>query len=238
MSETTTETPEVDGGQEPQPEAPATVEAVEKQPAESEVAETTEEAPAQEAQEPSEDDNSKWLKSKGIDPNDPDAINKLAKISQDAEKFGHSKAQKASELEKTMGEMSDASAEHAAEQTGQDPEVLKRLQRMEVKEAKRDFFQANPDAAQYESQMAKIAVESGLYGSPEAILNAAYAIAKNQDSSVKSQVKAETLKGLAQKQQSAVPKGNAVTSGTTPKEKPVSEMTIAEIEAKYGFAKR
>ena len=46
MSQTTTETPEVDGGQEPQPEAPALVEAVEKQPAESEVAETAEEAPA------------------------------------------------------------------------------------------------------------------------------------------------------------------------------------------------
>lgn len=238
MSDTITDTPEEQGGVQPQPEATEQVEAVKEQP---EQTEAVVEAPAeeeQEATEPSQDDNSAWLKSKGIDPNDPEAINKLAKSAREAEKAMHQKSQKASELEKTMGEMSDASAEQVAEATGQDPEVLKRLQRIEVRDAKREFFENNPDAAKYEKEMAKIAVEAGLYGTPESIMKAAYAMAKVNDPSSSSQVKQETLKNLAQKQQSAVPQGNAVTSGTTPKEKPASEMSIEELEAKYGFAKR
>lgn len=119
--------------------------------------------------------------------------------------------QKASEMEKTMTGMSDTSAEQQAQATGENPEVIKRLQRMEVKDSVREFFDKNPEARQYEKEMAKIAVESGLYGSPEAILQASYAIAlsKNSDS-VKSQGKREALESLAHKQQAAVPTGNAV----------------------------
>lgn len=237
MSETTTDTPADEGAQVAQPEAAEQVEAVKEQPAE--VTEESQETEVtEETKEPSQDDNSEWLKSKGIDPTDPEAINKLAKSAREAEKAMHQKSQKASELEKTMGEMSDSSAEQVAEATGQDPEVLKRLQRIEVREAKRDFFSQNPDAAKYEKEMAKIATESGLYGTPDAIMKAAYAMAKTNDPTQKSQVREETLKGLAQKQQSAVPRGNAVTTGAAPQEKPVSEMSIKEIEAKYGFAKQ
>jgi plasmid maintenance system antidote protein VapI len=180
------------------------------------VEETTEQ-PAEGEEEPSEpsaDDTSEWLKNKGIDPSDPEAINKLAKSAREAERAMHSKAQKASELEKTMTEMSDASAEQIAQATGQDPEMVKRIQRIEVRDAKRTFFENNPGAAQYEGEMAKIATESGLYGTAEAIMKAAYAIARSQDiDAVKSQAKRETLEGLAHKQQAAVPTGNAVSSG-------------------------
>lgn len=125
------------------------------------------------------------------------------------------KRQKASEMEKTMTEMSDESAEQVAQSTGQDPEVLKRIQRMEVKQSINDFWSNNPDARQYEQQMAKIATESGLFGTPEAILKASYAIARSSDTdSIKSQGKREALESLAHKQQAAVPSGNAVNGAS------------------------
>lgn len=123
------------------------------------------------------------------------------------------KRQRASELEKTMSGMSDESAEQIAQATGQNPEVLKRIQRMEVQNSIRDFWDENPEARPFEAEMAKIAVESGLYGSPEAILKASYAMAAG--GSLKSQGKQEALKSLAHKQQAAVPRGNAVTSSMT-----------------------
>lgn len=125
------------------------------------------------------------------------------------------KRQKASELEKTMTTMSDDSAEQQAQVTGENPEVLKRLQRMEVKDSVRDFFDRNPDARPFEKEMAKIAVESGLYGTPEAILKASYAIAvSNNPDAVKSQGKREALESLAHKQNAAVPIGNAINGAS------------------------
>lgn len=157
----------------------------------------------------------KFAESHGLELDSPNAV-KAAKMAMENQAEFHRTRQKASEMEKTMTTMSDESAAQVAEQTGQDPEVLKRLQRMEVKDSIREFWDNNPEAKQYEGEMAKIAVESGLYGSPEAILKASYAIAmsKNHDA-VKSQGKREALESLAHKQQAAVPTGNAVTAGTT-----------------------
>lgn len=146
--------------------------------------------------------------------------------------------QKATELEKTMTGMSDDSATQVAESTGQDPELLKRLQRVEVRDSIRDFYDANPEARQYEKEMAKIALESGIYGSPEAILKASYAMAlSNHKDAVKSQGGREALEALAQTQQAAVPTGHATTSGA-PKEKPFNELSIPEMEAKLGVVRR
>ena len=126
----------------------------------------------------------------------------------------HQKAQRAKELERSMTELSDESAEQIAMSTGQDPELLKRLQRFEVKSTINDFFVDNPDAKQYEQDMIQEMTNSGLYGSPEAMLKAAYAmaVAKNPDK-VKSQARKETLESLAQKQQASVPTGNATNAG-------------------------
>ena len=161
------------------------------------------------------DDNSKWLAAKGIDPSDPDAINKLAKSAREAERAMHQKAQRASELEKSMTDMSDQSIE-AYTPAGQDPDLLKRVQRFEVKESIRDFFDANPDAKQYEQDMIDEMSNSGLMGSPDAMLKAAYAIAKSKNTkSDSSSVQRQTLENLAQKQQAAVPVGNATTATTS-----------------------
>jgi len=157
----------------------------------------------------------KFAAAKGLEL-DSDNAKKAAKMAMNAEKLMHNKANKASELERTMSTMSDESAEQVAQATGQNPEYLKRLQRMEVKDSIREFWDANPDARQYETEMAQIAVESGLYGSPEAILKASYAMAvANNSNSIKSQGKQEALQSLAQKQQAAVPRGNAVNSSMT-----------------------
>lgn len=180
--------------------------------------ETTETENTQEASsEPSDEDEqlTKFAAAKGVTL-DSDSAKKLAKMAMNAEKAMHSKANRASELERTMSSMGDDAAQRQAQATGENPEVLKRLMSMEVKSSIRDFWDANPDAQQYESEMARIATEAGLYGTPEAILKASYAMAaQNNQGAVKSQGKREALESLAHKQQAAVPTGNAVTSSMT-----------------------
>lgn len=167
-------------------------------------------SPEAKPQEPSTDDTSDWLKKKGIDPSDPEAITKLAKSAREAERAMHAKAQKASELEKTIESQSDEYAEQTALQTGQDPELLKRVQRVEVQSAVRDFFTENPEAREIETEMiAELQKRPYLAGD----LDALYKVVKASDlDSVKSQASKDTLTKLAQNQQAAVPTGNAVNS--------------------------
>ena len=201
----------------------------------------TEEQPEATQQSDDDDDVSKFAQSKGLEL-DSDNARKAAKMAMESEKRMHQATQKSGELEKSMVSMSDKSSEQVAQATGQDPELLKRLNAMEVKSQIRDFFDGNPEAKQYEAAMSKIASEAGLYGSAEAILKASYAMAKASDSgataSVKSQAKRDTLESLAHKQQAAVPRGNATNSDITSKEKPFAELSIAEMEAKLGTARR
>ena len=189
--------------------------------------------------EPSEDDAlAKFAQTKGLEL-DSENAKKAAKMAMEAERNMHKATGRAGEMEKTMSSMSDTSAEQVAQATGQDPELIKRLQRMEVKDSIRDFWDANPEARKYEKEMAKVASESGLVGSPEAILKASYAMAvANNQGAVKSQGKREALESLAHKQQAAVPTGSATNAGTLPKEKPFEDLSIKEMEAKLGFVNR
>jgi hypothetical protein len=183
----------------------------------------------------------KFAQSQGIELDSPNAI-KAAQALQKARGEATRNYQKASQLEQGMTEMSDASAEQVAGATGQDPEVLKRLQRMEVKSSVRDFFDSTPDARQYEARMTEIAQTAGLYGTPEAILKAAYGmalaenVAGNADR-LKAEGARERLQSMAHKQQAAVPTGHATTQ-TSPKEKSVNDMSPEEIKAKYGSVRR
>ncbi len=189
--------------------------------------------------EPSEDDAlAKFAQTKGLEL-DSENAKKAAKMAMEAERNMHKATGRAGEMEKTMSSMSDTSAEQVAQATGQDPELIKRLQRMEVKDSIRDFWDANPEARKYESEMAKVASESGLVGAPEAILKASYAMAiANNQGAVKSQGKKEALESLAHKQQAAVPTGSATNAGTLPKEKSFEDLSIKEMEAKLGFVNR
>ena len=157
----------------------------------------------------------KFAASHGLELDSPSA-RKAAKMAMDNQAEFQRNRQKATQMEKTMTTMSDESAEQVAEATGQDPEVLKRLQRMEVRDSIRGFWEENPEARQYEAQMAEIAVNSGLSGSPEAILKASYAMAlSGNTNAVKSQASRETLEKLAHQQQAAVPRGNATNGAST-----------------------
>jgi len=201
----------------------------------------TQEQPEATQQSDDDDDVLKFAQSKGSKL-DSDSARKFAKMAMESEKRMHQATQKSGELEKSMVSMSDQSSEQVAQATGQDPELLKRLNAMEVKGQIRDFFDSNPEARQYESEMTKIAAEAGLYGSAEAILKASYAMARSSDTnataSVQSQAKRATLESLAHKQQAAVPRGNATNSDITSKEKPFAELSIAEMEAKLGTVRR
>lgn len=225
--ETTTPTPQGAGIEETQP---ATTEPV----AAATEASTTEEKPTapSETVEPSEDEQlADWAKNKGLDL-DSDSAKKAAKMAREAERAMHQKSQKASELERSMNELSDIGAESVASQTGENPEVLKRVQRMEVRDALRDFFDARPDAKAYEQQMITVLSKGDLVGTPEAVLNAAYGIALSEDTgAVKSQARRETLESLAQKQQAAVPTGNA-TNKTITSSATITPETVDELVAK------
>lgn len=180
------------------------------------VEDTTE--PEQEAEEaptePSEDDELKsWAEKKGLTL-DSDNATKAAKMAREAEKAMHSKAQKASELEKSLEKTSDTYAENIANQTGQDPELLKRLQRVEVKEAVRDFWNTplngeTPNRDLEPSMIEILQTKPHLAGDLESLY--AFAAMKSGDrNAVKSQGKREALESLAHKQTAAAPRGSAV----------------------------
>lgn len=194
--------------------------------------------PTEGASQPSEDDQlASWAEKKGLTL-DSDNAKKAAKMAREAEKAMHQKAQRASELEKSLSTTSDEYAEQTALQTGQDPELLKRLQRVEVKEAVRDFWSENPEAKQYEPQMIELIQQKPHLAGDLESLYATALVKSGNLAAVKSQGKREALESLAHKQQAAVPTGNATNPGITPKAKPFEELSIAEMEAKLGFARR
>lgn len=121
--------------------------------------------------------------------------------------------QRTSELEKTLTTASDDSADEIAQYQGLDPNVLRRVQRIEIKDTVRDFYVNHPDARDLEPAMiTALQSKPHLAGDLESL----YAVVKMSNlGDVKSQGKREGLESLAQKQQAAVPRGNAVTAGTS-----------------------
>lgn len=173
---------------------------------------TSEPEPEQEQPESDTDELAKWAKNKGLEL-DSDNATKAAKMAWNAEKAMHQKARQKSELEKTLTVASDESAEYVAQTQGLDPDMVRRLQRVEIKDTVRDFYSEHPDAKELEPAMiSELQKRPHLAGD----LDALYAVVKTSNlSAVKSQGKREGLESLAQKQQAAVPRGNAVTSGTS-----------------------
>lgn len=216
MDDQTTTTEEVvdSGVQETQPEQTTQPEAVQDDVQDQ-----------QSSTEPSHDEDTlKWMEAKGIDPSSPDALTKLAKSAREAEKAMHQKAGEASQLKKSMESVSDDYAEQVAEATGQDPELLKRVQRMEVRDAIQTFYAQNPGAADREADIAQVITERPYLAND---LEAAYALvqAKNAQS-LKSEGAKEALQSLAGKQRAAAPSGSAVNPSTAPQR--ITRALIAE----------
>lgn len=162
---------------------------------------------------------------------------KLLKVARDNQAEYQRNRQKASELEKAATVASDSYAETEAAKTGQDPEVLRRLQSMEIKGVVREFYDNNPEARQYDALMGEIATERPYLAGDLEALYATAVVKSGGVAAVKSQGKREALESLAHKQQAAVPTGNATTSGT-PKAKPFAELSIAEMEKRLGSIQR
>lgn len=183
------------------------------QPEPTEVAPAAEatEQPEQQAQQPSEpsedEELASWAENKGLELDSDNAI-KAAKMAREAERAMHKKAQQKSELEKSLTTTSDDIAEDVAQRTGQDPELLKRVQRVEIRDTVRDFYDAHPEAREREADIvAELQNRPHLAGDLEAL----YALVRSKNlDAVKSQGKREALETLAQKQQAAVPRGSAV----------------------------
>lgn len=188
--------------------------------------EATQEAPKEE--EPSSDDNSatEWLKKKGVDPNSPEALEKVAEMYRNAEKNMHSNAKKASELEKAI----DTGITEEAEATGFDDEARLDLVRIKTKLNVREFFDNNPDAKPLEQAMIKeLANKPHLAGDLESLY--ALAAVKSGDS-MKSQGKREALESLAQNQQAAVPRGNAVNGSVMESGSAITPQNVDQMVAK------
>lgn len=188
---------------------------------------------------PVDDKLKSFAKGQGIDNIDElsERELKLLKVAKDNQAEFQRNRQKASELEKTVTAASDADAEAAATATGQDPELLKRVQRVEVKEAVRDFWnQPDIDKAYEPAMIDLLKTKPYLAGDLES-LYAAAVMKSGGVAAVKSQGKREALESLAHKQQAAVPAGNATTQGT-PKGKAFKDLSISEMEKKLGFVKR
>jgi hypothetical protein len=246
---TTTDAPVADGGsqsiqgvaiddqgraltEESQPEVTEPAEAADDQ------TETSQDAPQEE--EPASADNSttEWLKKKGVDPSSPEAIEKVAEMARNAEKAMHEKAQKASELEKT--------AKITEEQIPLDatPEQVERIgvRNLELRLDIRDWKSNNPDKLAHEAEMVKVLsdpVKKELVQGGYITLDDVYAMAVggNPDTiaNVKSQTKKETLQSLAQKQQAAVPVGNAVRSSVSGDTK-ITPQNVDQLVAKNDLA--
>lgn len=146
-----------------QPGAEAQPAEAQAQPAE---ATTTETHPDQQSGETT-DESLEWLRNKGIDPNDPDALKKAAVMSRKAEQEFHKNRQESKVLEKQVISGVDTGNEF--------------LDKLHVIEAQQQIlaFKMNPkyrDFGDYEQEMTKISQDEGIYN-----LEALYHMAKGRN---------------------------------------------------------
>lgn len=192
QEQTTTEpvVQEAEGVQETQPEVEQT------ETAESNVTEDS--SPT----EPSEsDDLSKWAESKGINLEDPESVQKLAKSYREAEKKLHETTQTKSELEKQLVP-SDGVPQYTADGN---LDVYSEVQNVKTQLNLQNFYMENPEARSYDEKMAQIAIEKpelGLYAKNSGDFSVLLAMAKQGDE--RREGGREALERLADKQRAAV----------------------------------
>jgi hypothetical protein len=178
----------------------------------------------------------KYAASQGFELDSPSAV-KAAQIAMKAQSEATRNSRKASELEKSVTAVSDEDAAAKAEATGQDPELIKRLQRVEVRENVRDFWNQEGIDRSFEPAMIDVLNDKPYLAGDLESLYATAVMKSGGVAAVKSQGKREALESLAHKQQAAVPTGSATTSGT-PKGKDFKELSISEMEKKLGFVRQ
>lgn len=151
-------------------------------------------------------DKYNWLKNKGIDPADPEALDKVEQKWREAEQGFHQTRQEA------KSQLQDEAV--AAAEAAQDDPVLARMQVLETRVAVNDFFTSHPDAKELDGDMAEI-VKAKPYLSSD--LEAVYALARmgKRDSELKEAEKrgsAQTRQEIAKASTAGAPRGNASTT--------------------------
>lgn len=180
---------------------------------------TTEQETTEPAQADNPDDWQGWLQAKGVDPTDPDAVGKVAKMAREAEKAMHGKAQKASELKKTL-------ESQPAGQVSENPltqQLFEEVVALKRSTATRDFKSEVKLTPAQEAKMVDY-----LASNPEKVqlINAGYMSLKDaytlsgagsiDPEAAKREGKQEALQQLANKQRVTSVSGDARTPGVTP----------------------
>lgn len=150
-----------------------------------------------------------WADKKGLKLDSDNAI-KLAEMAFESEQRMHSATKRASELEKTTS-ITDEDLDPNATPEERDNVRVRNLElKMDIRQWKMD----NSDKLQHEADMVKLLqdpVKKQLVQAGYLSLDDVYKISVGDDTAaVKSQGGREALESLAQKQQAAVPRGNAV----------------------------
>jgi hypothetical protein len=149
-----------------------------------------------------QDDVKEWAEKKGLPLDDPV---KLARMYRDAETKMHEATAAARQLEtaaQTLDYTGDASTDQLTQTVNQ----------LLIQNNVRDFFSANPEAREFESDMAKLVVDKPYLKDD---LQSLYILARNdpnREASLKQQGGKEALQNLAQKQQQIPPSASATNS--------------------------
>lgn len=177
---------------------------------------------------PATDDNSEWLKNKGIDPTSPEAVAKLAEMARNAEKRMHEATQP--KLNEALTNPVDESLSNPLiEQPDVVSELTGRLAAIETERNVERFFAANGNTEQaaerraLEPQMAQIVTDNPAINQ---MVKAGYmsydqlfALAKGSDPTYGSKLKQdggrEALQTVATKQQGRAVQGVATTSAVS-----------------------
>lgn len=201
---TTVETEESTAGATPQAES-TTENAAEGQ-------ETQTQTDPQKGAAESTDDNVDWLKNKGIDPSDPEALSKAAAMYRNAEKQMH---------EATQG-AADKLRDAATEATTTGDEVTDRVSRLETELQVTRFYQKHPDAEQLDTELAELVQKKPWLAQD---LEDAYTIVKAGKSDAA--LKAAEAKGREQAKQE-IAKASTAGTPTGNASSPKSEKTAEE----------
>lgn len=170
--------------------------------------------------EPSVDDNLAWLQKKGIDPQSPEALSKIAEMYRNAETKMHESTAKASQLEKSLTtDQPQAVSAEADDIAG----LRQTVAELKMAQNVNTFWATNPEAKAMESQMAEIVtarpaigelVKAGYLG-----LDDLYNLARGTEGSeatLKAAGGKEALEKVAQKTQAKAIVGAATNSDLSP----------------------
>lgn len=180
-------------------------EAAESQDVDSDETTESEDASDEREELASEDEDIKaWAEKAGVPLDDP---MKMAKMVRDTQSKLHEKGGEAAELKKQIGKQS---SEHLPEDASQrDRETAELIDQLRVT----DFFLNNPEARQYDQQMADILAEKPHLRTD---LDTLYVLARSRTShqeilEARQTGKKEALKSMAQSKKTGAPKAAATT---------------------------